>query len=355
MAWIQIIWKQDILADEDALLVISFFTWLGLLAGVHTLFIWHTLRTEKRKDGETECEDNVEDDPGRVGQQTPKTGKSKEMRKTFSYSSFVFDPRTHFKDGMAQFSDHPDLEDDFTNDTAAPTPDALAITGQAPPMAVDCGDDEDLGNCIETPVVADNTGSEDETDNARQKENATECCPAWCQVLICFSPEYQQSSCLWKIIVWIKILILTLTYLLCLYFVAVSIGATYQISETRAILPAVQEALYSKMNEGPVCAFDNQGPESNITTFEDKESAHEAGFLVIHCGACSACSTWENLNILYTTRNNMAALANQCAKEALFGGGDDALLSCLMDPKIGFERECASKCASSSYLFEFKL
>lgn len=37
----------------------------------------------------------------------------------------------------------------------------------------------------------------------------------------------------------------------------------------------------------------------------------------------------------------MAALANQCAKEALFGGGDDALSECLMDPSIGFEEECA--------------
>ena len=37
----------------------------------------------------------------------------------------------------------------------------------------------------------------------------------------------------------------------------------------------------------------------------------------------------------------MAAAANECAKKALFGGGDDALTECLMEPPIGFGYECA--------------
>ena len=44
----------------------------------------------------------------------------------------------------------------------------------------------------------------------------------------------------------------------------------------------------------------------------------------------------------YTPRDTMASLANQCAKEALFGGGDEAIAECIMDPNgIGFDYECA--------------
>jgi len=385
MAWMQFVWNLNILSNADTLMVISFFTWLVLCAAVHTLFLWHTLRTDESSEGginQTEEEEEEDIDiihgennegllvevsrHGSSGRNTPKKGKNRTMRRISScesYASFVFDPRTHFKDGKCQFSDHPDLEDDFTNES----------TDAGLPLATDCvvdGDGQEDFLFIETPVgVAADNGNvvmdfeDDEMDNACPNNsieadpiNPTQTTntpsqidhvakkkgrPACCEVFICFSPEYQQSSCLWKIICWIKIIIMTLSYLLCLYFVIVSIGATHQIANTRSNLPAVQEALYNHMNEGPVCAFDNRGSNSSITTFEDKEAANKAGFLVVHCGACGACSSWENLIIEYTTRDNMAALANACAKTALFGGGDDALAECLMDPKIGFEEECA--------------
>ena len=134
---------------------------------------------------------------------------------------------------------------------------------------------------------------------------------------------------------------MALSYLLCLYFVVVSVGATRQIASTRANLPAVQEALYDRMDGGPVCAFDNRGPGSRILTFGDVGAARDAGFLVVHCGACGACSTWDNLVVEYVTRDSMAALANGCARTAIFGGGDDAATACLMGPDIGFDEECA--------------
>jgi hypothetical protein len=97
------------------------------------------------------------------------------------------------------------------------------------------------------------------------------------------------------------------------------------------------------MNEGPVCAFDDRGPQSNITTFANKEAAHDAGFLVLHCGACGACSSWDNLIVEFSTRNTMSELANQCAQEALFGGGgNDIITKCLMKPEIGFDEQCAT-------------
>jgi hypothetical protein len=89
---------------------------------------------------------------------------------------------------------------------------------------------------------------------------------------------------LWKAIAWTKIFITTLAHLLSLYFVIVCIGATSQQDVAREKLPYVQEAIYDHMNEGPVCAFDNKGPESNIITFPQAQAAHSAGFLILHCG-----------------------------------------------------------------------
>ena len=34
------------LDNDDLLLVSSFFAWLGMLATVHALFVWHTLKTD---------------------------------------------------------------------------------------------------------------------------------------------------------------------------------------------------------------------------------------------------------------------------------------------------------------------
>lgn len=398
MAWMQMVWQLDILNDPDVLMTISFFTWLAILAIVHALFIWHTLKTEEsqsssRRRGPEETEEESlflnEDGGGNPSthEDPSNHSKKKAIRRNSSYNSFVFDPRTHFKD-----TEHPDLD---LSDRLTPSPvvdetpvdnkednvdEHQAEEGQQDQdVPIDCVKDEGdndsqdeylEGYCIETPMPAamdnniansiglllddddefDNNESavleidteEEDNDNPPTKKYRPLCCrPACCEVFVCFSPEYQQSSCLWKAIIWFKFIIIILTYLLCLYFVTVSIGATAQIKSTRENLPAVQEALYNHMNEGEVCAFDNQGPASNITTFPSKEAAHEAGFLVLHCGACGACSTWENLIIEYTTRDTMAANANQCAKEALFGGGDDALTECLMEPNIGFGYECA--------------
>ena len=46
MAWIQVVWNWHVLDNDDLLLVTSFFAWLGILATVHALFVWHTLKTD---------------------------------------------------------------------------------------------------------------------------------------------------------------------------------------------------------------------------------------------------------------------------------------------------------------------
>lgn len=140
----------------------------------------------------------------------------------------------------------------------------------------------------------------------------------------------------------------TIIWILYLAMIAVSLlslvcnaGSTYQQERVRRKLPFVTQTLYTDMNEGVVCAFDDRGADSNITTFASKDAAHDAGFLVVHCGACAACSNWENLRLEYTTRNFLAAESKDCAQSSLFGGGDDALLECLKEPKIGFQGRCA--------------
>ena len=47
IAWIQVVWRQYIFEDEDALLTISFFLWLVILISIHLLFLWHTIKVEK--------------------------------------------------------------------------------------------------------------------------------------------------------------------------------------------------------------------------------------------------------------------------------------------------------------------
>ena len=120
-----------------------------------------------------------------------------------------------------------------------------------------------------------------------------------------------------------------------------NIGSTYQQERVRRKLPVPTLKLYTNMGEGPVCAIDQNMTETSITSFDSKDEAHEAGFFIVHCGACAACSDWHNLQLEYTTRNFLAAESKDCAQQSLFGGGDPALLECLKKPKIGFQGRCA--------------
>ena len=53
-------------------------------------------------------------------------------------------------------------------------------------------------------------------------------------------------------------------------------------------------------NEGPVCAFDNKC--GDIREFDSKEDAHLANYEVAHCGPCANCSTWNDMELQYSTR-----------------------------------------------------
>lgn len=325
VSWIQTVWvpKTPLLKGDGSAQILAFFGWVILFSFVHATFIWHTLRVDEAnaREGEKSLGDISE--------------RATSCRKT--YSDSVFDPRTHFVDRYQGRW----LSDNTNGDTD------LDLTAEPP---------EEEGDSIGE-SERDTKGSTDTDTYQRKGEREVlprvkmatlnhDCAtgkklPSWCDAFVCNSPEYKSSSLAWKTLFWFKGLVLFVVYALCLYFVIVSMGATKQIASTREKLPAVHEALYSLLDEGPVCAFNNLGAASDIRTFSDGDAAHEAGYLVVHCGACAACSSWQNLIVQHARRDNMAALANVCAKKSLFGG-DEQLHNCLMDETIGFSEECAA-------------
>ena len=373
MAWIQVVWNWHVLDNDDLLLVSSFFAWLGMLATVHSLFVWHTLKTDvawgavvssSSSSGEEEgkaaidINNNVDtSNEIRKSKMSRSSSKVSLRRNDESYSSFVFDPITHLR--STKDSDQCTKVDTGSNEE----------------------EEKDLGFYIETPVVmvdnleldmCNDESSSNKAHNGLWVKKTNDCgneqgvgslsrqnnlviktmnhhCPtccrhAFCDVFVWNTPEYQRSSYVWKFLCWLKLIVITLSYLLSLFFVTVCIGATKQVTNTKTLLPSVHEALYTYQNIGPVCAFDNKGSESNITTFVNKDAAHDAGFLIVHCGACGACSSWQNMAIQYSTRMTLASLSQACAQESLFQKGDekeDGITNCLMEPTIGFDEECA--------------
>lgn len=371
MAWIQVLWDFTIMDDENAFLIVSFFGWLVFMMVVHALFVWHTLRMERRyklmeeeeeeeegvsgtEDGhgnDTNNEDNRENTISSVieerigengskpnntdanndaGLRTSTTSEKSKVRRNKSYDSFLFDPR--FQDDSFQGYKKEDTKEEMIGIPLSQSVGSFVVDDNNSPPAMESS----------TTVIEENSSAFPESDQADSADgsNKQRRRPDWCTIFMCFTPEYTKMSCFWKMIGWIKAVVIAISYLLCLYFVTVALGATPQIASTKEKLPSVRKALYETQNDGPVCAFDNRAAASNITTFENKDAAHEAGFLVLHCGACGACSNWENLIIEYTTRNNMAALANKCAMRGLFGG-EEEINNCLMEPEIGFTGQCA--------------
>jgi hypothetical protein len=143
-----------------------------------------------------------------------------------------------------------------------------------------------------------------------------------------------------------------------LFLVILNIGATYQNNVVQRHLQGAFDFIYPHdYNNKTVCAWDNQGSQSNITTFDSPETANAASFSVIHCGACGACSNWNDLSLQWTTRTHLAKDAQNCAKKAFFGG-ENLVQACNRDG-IGFTDDCAwcwtadELCAKKNCLFIF--
>ncbi|CAB9497039.1 expressed unknown protein [Seminavis robusta] len=140
-----------------------------------------------------------------------------------------------------------------------------------------------------------------------------------------------------------------------LFFVVLLIGAQYQEKTVRRLLPRVNAILYDFQNEGEVCAFDARGEstlrakvEATQRNFTNRDEAHSAGYSVLHCGACGACSNYNDLRQQYTTREILGQVALKCAKKVLFGGGFEKLKQCTMEETL-FLDACAA-CWTQDYI-----
>jgi len=169
------------------------------------------------------------------------------------------------------------------------------------------------------------------------------CCSACCCKCCRTTKEKRVKSVPENIFYVTKWSLWSITSLFATFVTIINIGATSQVRVTMRYLPVTDEILYNHINEGPVCTFRDNGSTGpyNVTTFETADAARNANETIAHCGACGACSTWNNLRLEWTSRNELAEKSKKCAVKGLFSGSS-AALQC-MDETVGFDEAC-SKC-----------
>jgi hypothetical protein len=124
------------------------------------------------------------------------------------------------------------------------------------------------------------------------------------------------------------------------FLTIVNIGSTTQQTTVRTALGPTFAQLYPPdFNTGSMCAWDKASPNATIKTFDTLQAVYDANWTVVHCGACGACSNWNDLSLQWTTRKELAKLSKQCAQKSMFGSWDD-VTQCNED-LIGFLTECA--------------
>jgi hypothetical protein len=149
--------------------------------------------------------------------------------------------------------------------------------------------------------------------------------------------KFKKNSRCAKIWMVLKKTIAVAINLLALYVTIVACGATIQISRTKRKLPYVQKTLYNNMDEGQVCAASQKCGDKR--TFDDAASAALSNYTVLHCGPCGHCSTWNDLELQWSTRHTLAEQSQACGIKTMFGGVDE--LSTCLATDIGFTENCA--------------
>jgi multidrug transporter EmrE-like cation transporter len=97
-----------------------------------------------------------------------------------------------------------------------------------------------------------------------------------------------------------------------LYFLIICIGATTQQDRVRRALPRTFKLLYPPdYTVSTMCAWNESSPFADIRTFDSLDAVLEANYTVVHCGACGACSNWDDLSLQWTTRTNLASLGQE--------------------------------------------
>lgn len=156
-----------------------------------------------------------------------------------------------------------------------------------------------------------------------------------------FSYVVPQKNTFWpRVLVSLRRLIWYLSSFFFLYLTIVNIGATsQQDTVSTALAPAFSLLYPPDFNNGTMCAWDEASSNGTIKTFDTLQDVYDANFTVIHCGACGACSNWNDLTLEWTTRHELAKLSKKCAQKSMFGG-EEAVTQCNED-SIGFTRECS--------------
>lgn len=136
--------------------------------------------------------------------------------------------------------------------------------------------------------------------------------------------------------------------LVALLLAVIACGSAIQAKTTKSKLEFVRE-IYNHLDAGPVCAYDHKCGE--IETFANRGEAHAANYTVAHCGKCSSCSTWNDLELQWSTRTNAAEKSQRCGLKS-FTGGREAMLTCLetemgMTTGTGWTKDCAEAWAQS--------
>lgn len=115
-----------------------------------------------------------------------------------------------------------------------------------------------------------------------------------------------------KVSVFLKWSISIFVHVLVLFVAIVKIGAARQMAAVRAHLSSALQVMYPpEYNTGPVCAWSNPTSSGIIQTFATAQDAYNANYTIVHCGECGACSNWNDLSILWTTRSNLSIMAQE--------------------------------------------
>lgn len=345
--YIQLVWGREEKQDTAALGVGSFFSWLVAAALVHFAMNRNTLRKETA-----------------AAEMPPDQRISRKYKTDYFKPSQMKKLRKKIRKG-SNLTEAEEIERIAEVEEVADAPNVDGgneeVVGSNP---------EELDDDLEVPKIIDTTGGteadglsvDDNAIETLRKEDEKETWFSLARLHCCGnaerSGERPKKTLLENIVSVIKWFVWIGASSLFLFLVIVNIGATYQNKAVQENLPRAFDFLYPPdFNIGTVCAWDNRGPDSNITTFDTAAAALAANFSIVHCGACAACSTWNDLSLQWTTRTFLADAAQSCAKKALFGG-EDAVQECNRDD-IGFTEDCArcwtvdELCAKKNCVFIF--
>lgn len=372
--WIQTVWGRDMTQNEIILGVVAFVLWFLVQLGVHYLQWKISQRvqalkrhiSEKYKTilfepgdalvkrlrgsrGKVDGEEDLEFDP------TDETGG----RKSQSASSNALQEEKRVADDAVEGPQDAEInldkrkdneeEEEEESPTLADDIDAgLAVAETVTGIVEAFGPSNEGGTLPLEEMGLDLPKGQDEDPPSLCSLFLGKICGCCCSCCACSSccnqgqsteVGFSPLSSLDSFVKFVKWILWTVVSVFFLFLTTVNIGATSQVDAVNANLPITEAALYTNMDAGPVCAFNNLGSNSTISTFSSLAEANQAGFSVLHCGACGHCSTWDNLRIEYTTRHNLAAMAKACGQLTLFAGFE-AAMQCQMNT-IGFDRNCS--------------